>query len=273
MASLQAFFLPLGQGTRFCLLHEPRQDAMRRGAVLFVHAFAEELNLCRPMAARQARAWADAGWSVLQVDLFGCGDSEGDFGDASWQRWLDDISAAAAWLREKTGCAPVLWGLRAGCLLCVQAAARMDAVPRLVLWQPVLSGKQHLQQFLRLKLAHQLIEGATDERTGTQQLREQLARGETIEVAGYALSPALALPLEASELAASPVRAPIAWLEVTGAAGRALAPASRACIERMQASGARLEARAVEGPAFWQNPESGDCPALIESTLALIQTG
>ena len=46
------------------------------------------------------------------MDLFGCGDSEGDFGEADWQQWLADVVGAAAWLREQTGSAPSLWGLR-----------------------------------------------------------------------------------------------------------------------------------------------------------------
>ncbi|MBK8384562.1 MAG: hypothetical protein IPL11_02315 [Candidatus Accumulibacter sp.] len=32
----------------------------------------------------QARALATAGYAVLQIDLMGCGDSSGDFGDATW---------------------------------------------------------------------------------------------------------------------------------------------------------------------------------------------
>lgn len=245
---------------------------MRHGAVLFVHPFAEEMNNARRMAALQARAFADAGWTVLQMDLFGCGDSDGDFGEASWQRWLDDVIEGVGWLRQKTGCSPVLWGLRAGCLLCVQAATAMEAAPQLVLWQPVISGKQHLQQFLRLKIAHQLIDGAGEGRTGTQQLLEQLARGEMIEVAGYWISPALALPLEAAELDITNKHVPIAWVEVSGSAGSTLSPASRMRIQNLQDSGRRVEARVVEAPAFWQSPGSGDCPALIEATLSMMRT-
>src|SRR5688572_7026689 len=142
---------------RFCILHRPADAQRSRGAVLFVHPFAEEMNRCRRMAALQARAFAEAGWTVLQMDLFGCGDSAGDFSAASWQAWLDDVVDAAAWLRENSGERLVIWGLRAGCLLAAQAARRIEPAADLVLWQPVSSGKQFLQQFLRLKLAAQLM--------------------------------------------------------------------------------------------------------------------
>lgn len=256
--------------TRFCLLHEPGPGAARRGSVLFVHPFAEEMNNSRRIAALQARAYAEAGFTVLQIDLFGCGDSDGDFGQATWKRWLDDVSAAAAWLQEKTKCAPVLWGLRAGCLLCVQAVSRLGGVAQLVLWQPVVSGRQHVQQFLRLRVAQHLMGGRDAGRGGVQALREQLARGESVEVGGYALSPALALPLDAAELQIDGRCPPIAWLEVNaGASGQVLSPVSRARIEKLRAGGGVVEGRAVSGPAFWQNPGASECPALIAATLAL----
>ena len=50
--------------------------------------------------ASQARALAQAGYGVLQVDLLGCGDSTGDFADATWAAWLDDAQAAHRWLAE-----------------------------------------------------------------------------------------------------------------------------------------------------------------------------
>ena len=70
----------------------------------------------------QARALAASGCEVLQIDLCGCGDSSGDFGDASWQDWLDDVVAAHAWLRAHSDAPLTLWGLRAGCLLAADAA-------------------------------------------------------------------------------------------------------------------------------------------------------
>jgi len=78
----EPFFLPASRGERFCIFH-PAAGALR-GAVLYLHPFAEEMNKSRRMAALQSRMLAARGIAVLQIDLFGCGDSSGDFGDASW---------------------------------------------------------------------------------------------------------------------------------------------------------------------------------------------
>jgi uncharacterized protein len=269
VTELDAFFLPLGQGSRFCVLHRPSNAARTRGAILYVHPFAEELNKSRRMAALQARAFAGAGWTVLQMDLLGCGDSSGDFGDATWARWIEDILSAARWLQTTTGHTPVLWGLRSGCLLIGETAQHMDRSVALVLWQPVISGKQLLQQFLRLKVASQLASHNQSERGGTQQLRTELAEGRSIEVAGYTLSPELAVPLEAAEMDLPKRPARIAWLEVGASAEEEISPAARLRIAAWQHAGHFVEAQVVSGSRFWQTVEISECPALVDATLRL----
>ena len=66
-------------------------------------------------------------------------------------------------------------------------AAKLESAPDLVFWQPVISGRQHLQQFLRLRVAGELIGRAGADRTGTNELRAKLEGGATLDIAGYAL--------------------------------------------------------------------------------------
>lgn len=263
---MKAFFLPLRQGNRFCILHDPPPAAPRRGAVLFIHPFAEEMNQSRRMAALQSRACADAGWTTLQIDLYGCGDSDGDLAEARWEDWIGDVTDASGWLRERTAAAPVLWGLRAGCLLAAQVA-RASQPGGLVMWQPVLSGKQHLRQFLRLKAVSERIGGGE---TAVDTVRDELERGRTVEIAGYPLNPGLAAALNAADLEPPAEPSRIAWLEVQ-ARGAALSSPSRARIEAFERAGHAVCARAVDGAPFWQIAGSRDAPALIDATLAAMQ--
>jgi exosortase A-associated hydrolase 2 len=209
---------------------------------------------------------------VLQIDLLGCGDSSGDFADANWQQWIQDVVDAAAWLKAKVGHEPTFWGLRAGCLLVSEALQIMQSPRDVVLWQPVISGKQFLQQFLRLKVASQ-AEGENDrQRTGVQGLREQLTSGVPVEVAGYTLSPSLALGMERSELRAPQKPTRVAWLEVTGASDGELAPAARAQIEAWRKQGHSVKSNAVAGPRFWQTVEISESPTLVEATLDICRS-
>jgi uncharacterized protein len=237
--------------------------------VLYAHPFAEEMNKTRRMASLGARALAADGWATLLLDLTGCGDSTGDFGEATWERWREDLRAAWDWLAARFDGPRWLWGLRAGCLLVTEVARTLAPKPPLLLWQPVLSGKQHLGQFLRLRLARERIDGGGSA-DGTQALREEFAVGRALEIAGYEVSPALALGLDAAELDLEGYPAQVHWLEVATGDSPDLGPAARAKVARWAGGGAKIHSRAVPGAAFWQTVEITECPALVEATVAAL---
>jgi exosortase A-associated hydrolase 2 len=237
---------------------------------LFVAPFAEEMNKARRMVALQSRAFAAIGWTVLQMDLFGCGDSDGDFAEADWSQWQADIADATRWLLDETGHLPMLWGLRAGCLLASEAARVMNLPPQLLMWQPTVSGRQMLRQFLRLRLAGDILNTAAHAKGGTQDLHERLVRGECVEVAGYMLSPGVAIGLDKAELVPPAIATRATWIDVTAAATTDPSHAARSCIESWQSAGHHVTWRSVCGPAFWQTQEISECQALIDATLRAV---
>lgn len=257
-------FVEAEGGCRFRLQSQPRGRSAL-GTVVFVHAFAEEMNKSRRMVARTARALAAAGWEVVQRDLAGCGDSEGEFGEATWSAWQSDVLAD---VRAVPAGLPIwLWCHRAGALLAPHAlAARPDA--NLLLWQPALSGSQHLQQFLRLHAGARIVGNAGDDVTPPLQ---RLRAGTRVELGGYEISPELALGMEASRL-----ELPLdwhgraVWLELTALAPPELSLPSTRCVAAWRERGAQVHAEALSGPAFWQTQEIEDCDALIERTVQLV---
>ncbi|WP_338769343.1 hydrolase 2, exosortase A system-associated [Massilia sp. METH4] len=258
------FFLGSGAAARFCLYHAPVGTC--RGAWLYIHPFAEEMNKSRRMAALQARAMARDGYAVLQLDLHGCGDSAGDFGDARWETWQDDVARGLAWLERRSGHAAGLWGLRLGCLLALDVA-QARALPGLLLWQPVTHGSQFLTQFLRLKVASQMLtEGETG--GGTAALKEALTAGQALEIAGYTLDSALALAIDAraAEKFIAPA-CPVRWFEVAPESGRPLSPAAARVVAALGKHGATVATHVVAGPQFWATQEIEECPALLDATL------
>jgi exosortase A-associated hydrolase 2 len=238
------------------------------GSLLFVHAFGEEMNKSRRMVALQSRAFADRGFSVLLVDLYGCGDSDGDFAEADWLQWRDDVADAAHWWRGETGHAPILWSLRVGCLLACEAASATGA-DQFLFWQPQPTGAQALQQFLRLRVA-QALGSSTHPRVKTQDLRDALGRGDTIEVAGYGISPGLALGLEAATLSLPRHSVRAAWIEIVPDPDTAVRPLAETHVADWRSSGVDATLHAIQGPAFWQTQEIAQSEALIEATAAIV---
>ena len=267
--SFEAFCLPATAGQRFCLFHQPEAPAPWRGALVYIHPFAEEMNKSRRMAALQARALAVAGYAVLQIDLYGCGDSSGDFGEATWEGWIEDVRLASVWLQKRSDGDLWLWGLRTGCLLACAAAKRIGQPSKLLLWQPVVSGKQFLQQFLRLKIAGEMLGG--DSKGLMDRLREQLAQGGSVEIAGYLLSSALANGLEKAELSPSALSsAQIEWIEMSSKPDGDLSPLASARLEAWKSAGLPARGTTVCGPAFWQTAEIAECPTLLEASILAI---
>lgn len=264
----QAFFLDCQPGRRFCLYHPPQGSA--RGAVLHVPAHAEEMNKSRRMVARQARMLAAQGVGVLQLDLYGCGDSDGLSGNAQWETWRQDVRLALAWLRAQGDEPLSLWGLRLGGLLAMDVAQGRDDLASVLLWQPVTEGGAYLTQFLRLRLAADMLASSASA-GNTDALRKELAGGASLDIAGYTITPALAEAIDHAALGAMSAPAcPVHWLDLAPQAGRAMAPARASAATRLADSGWLLDTAVVHGPAFWSSQEITEAPALLDATMALL---
>ncbi|VXC21310.1 hydrolase 2, exosortase A system-associated [Massilia sp. 9I] len=264
----EPLFLDAPGGARFCLYHATPEAP--RAALVYLHPFAEELNKSRRAVACTARALAANGVAVLQIDVGGCGDSGGEFVDASWDGWLDDTAVACAWLADKSGLPVGLWGLRLGATLALDYAASRAPVARLLLWQPVASGATFLTQFLRLRLANAILQEGASTRGGTEALREDLRAGQTLDIAGYELAPKLALALDGLDVSRMAVTGcKVDWFEVVASSERPLAPATARTAWHLRALGVDLHTQTVAAPQFWNTQEIEEAPGLLAATLAV----
>lgn len=264
-----AQFAAASEGSRFVLIHRPAAAAIR-GTVIVAPPLAEEMNKCRRTLTSTARALASDGWQVVQVDLYGCGDSDGEFGDATWTHWVRDLECAAQ--KYATAGELWLWGVRAGALLLSPLLTlRSDA--NVLLWQPTIDGAVTLDQFLRLRAAAAVVGG--DKRDDRKALRERLARGEPVEVAGYALSPQLAEGLASARLTL-PVNfvGRVVWVDVVSRAADAIRAGATKTIDAWRGAGNAVEFFTVVGAPFWQTVEIAEVPELIDATRrALVRVG
>jgi pimeloyl-ACP methyl ester carboxylesterase len=196
-----------------------------RGMVLCGSFGQEGVRSNRPLRVL-ADQLARQRWHVLRFDYSGTGDSAGDDTEARVEHWLDDIAAAVEELEAMAGLRRVhLAGLRLGGALAARVAASRDDVDGLVLWDPVASGRAHLQALLP-----SWRPGLAGEVAGEAQgflVAGALAEG----IAGLALDPATlparlkvllvatsgAEPQAALRDALAPGRASFTYREVAGA--------------------------------------------------------
>ncbi len=265
---MQPQFIQGNQGRLFVMCREAL-GADSKGVVLLIPPFAEEMNKSRRMLSLAARALNQKGYATALPDLYGTGDSDGDFGDAHWDGWVDDLSVTLKWLQARNDAPVHLLALRAGALLAARLAADHAFRPAsVVLWNPVTQGKQALTQFLRLSIAGNLVGGGGE---STADLRQRLMDGESLEIAGYMLAPALAQGLDEATLGPLAEVPPerLIWLEVSSRDEPALSPVGQRQVEAWQSMGVPVTAQAVPGDAFWSTAELVDVPELVAATEAV----
>lgn len=269
-ARLSGRFVPGPKGPLFVLLREPR--AASRGCVLVVPPFAEEMNKCRRMVTELAVQLAERGIATVVPDLYGTGDSAGDFEDADWETWIGDLGAVASWARDGghrlTGCLAIRLG--AALALDAASAGQLPAVERTVLWQPVFDGGRYLQQFLRLRIAAAMME---DRRETLADLKARLTAGQTVEVAGYGLSSRLAAGLEGVD-----PQAPwpagwgrVEWIEVVREAAAALPEPTQRLLASARERGGQVEAHGVVGEPYWSATEVVVNSEVVSAALRHLQ--
>ena len=228
-AAAEPFFLATPAGQRFCIFHPPAKPCI--GSVLIAPPFGDEMNKSRRMIALQARRLAALGFGVLQIDLKGCGDSDGELRDVRWAGWMADLEAGATWLSARMDAPLYLLGLRMGALLALDLARSRAGVSGIVLWQPLASGDAFITQLLRLKLAGSMALADGAPAPSTSALRAALAGGETLEIGGYEITGALAGDLAALDLRALAPTIPVHWFDMVADAERPLPPAAARTID------------------------------------------
>jgi exosortase A-associated hydrolase 2 len=266
-AGLRPFHFDGTHGRLLCLLHERAAAVEARSPVLFLPPFAEELNKSRRMIALQARSLTTLGHSVLVPDLYGTADSEGDFADARWEIWIEDLVLLRRWLAKREGPNLSLWSLRTGALLGTDLITKDELEPECwMAWQPTVSGQTFLTQFLRLKVAAELTRQGLG--VDSRALRAELSSGSCIEVAGYELAGALARSLDAKTLSAALLSraSRVGLFELTITSAPALSALTQRLVAECRRHGATIHAQAIHGQHFWSTPETTVVPELLEAS-------
>lgn len=262
-------FIQGGQGNLFIFACWPAgTQKRRRQGILLVPPFAEEMNKSRRMLIQQAKQLAQQGHIVLLIDLFGTGDSEGDFKDATWAGWCDDISVAHRWLIDHDVEKVSAIGLRTGALLLADMLAQKSIeLETLALWQPVIEGNQFLNQFFRLRLAAEMSADG-QEKLSISQLRQELSDQGSTEIAGYTITQSLVETMSQKSLLTMIDNVPTQfhWCEIIQAPSRPLTAATQKAMDKLAKAGVNVNLHKVRGYPFWGASGVDDVPALHETT-------
>ena len=240
-------------------------------AVVFVPPFAEEMNKSRRQIAMAAKALAACGFAAVLPDLYGTGDSEGEFHEATWESWVADIESVFRWVESEGRQADTVIATRFGCLLaCASLHAASRSVKRTIFWQPVNSGYRHISRLLRVAVAASLMRAGP--RLTIEGLREVLAGGARVDVGGYVLSPQLARRIDEQSLTrlADARLGRLHILYLTRSQGRSEQSEDTRIDDLAKEIGIRARVLRLQGAPFWTSSEIVTNEDLVDMTIQLL---
>jgi exosortase A-associated hydrolase 2 len=264
-ASRSAGFLTFEGCALYCANWAPPDNRPRRGRIVILQPFAEEMNRARHVIAAAARHLAVSGFEVVIPDLTGTGDSEGDFGDASVARWIDDVSRLFVTFDDAM--AIHLVGIRFGGLL-ASAVDPLERCASLTLVEPIVEGRQILRHFDRLSRAKEL---AAVNRSGGQ-VPTTGAQEPGLEVAGYHLSSSMRKELEKLKLAdfTLPNGLPLNWLAIPPRGDAQEGLPTHSATAGLFSRSAQVNRQKIQCERFWMTQELTDCPTLADGLVKVL---
>lgn len=140
------FFFGSAERQLFGAYHAAQASRGERGAALLCPPWGPEYIASHRILRRLAVMLAESGYNVLRFDYFGTGDSSGGREDGDLDTWYEDASLAVDELRDMSGASRVtVFGLRLGAQIAWRLAADRGDVDAVVMWDPVVDGKQYLE--------------------------------------------------------------------------------------------------------------------------------
>jgi exosortase A-associated hydrolase 2 len=270
MSGIEAQFIP-GTSNKL-LVVEYRAKPPVRGSIVHVPPFGEEMNKTRTMTSLQATRMADMGFRVLVPDLSGTGDSYGDFANATWDDWKEDIRAVLEVFEVTSEPDYWLWGVRLGVPLALDAMETVKTRPAgVIAWSPVQNGSIFLNQLFRMRTMASMLSGATKKESNSD-LRSKLDSEGEIEIGGYTIGHALAASIEQLSLKDLALRAgiPLSWFEMIPDDDAVKSPVTLACAQELEAGNVCAILEWVTGPEFWNTVETSISAELIDGTCRAI---
>lgn len=134
----------------FGIYHKSSSTSSLKTGVVICNPIGKEYYSYHKLSFNIACKLAKKGLSCFRFDYCGCGESEGSIEENSIQQWFSDIDAAINTLRMISESDKIyLFGFRFGASLAILHGDNNGAFEKIVLWNPVISGKDYTKELVK----------------------------------------------------------------------------------------------------------------------------
>lgn len=255
MNGLRGEFVQTSSG-RLLLVHN---QVKGQAGVLILPPFGDEMNKCRATLAEFAMQTSQP---VYLLDLFGTGDSEGEFVDATLETWHTNLVEAVAHIQANGGGITQIVALRFGCLLFPRVSASLPNLTNLILLQPIADGSTHVRQLKRMLAARQLTEAETAAFDGEQ----------PVNCGGYEISPTLwdSMSTMSAVDAFRNYAGHVTLIEISGAPERGLSVPGKKLVSQFDRA-LSVTTQVLPGAPFWMSTEVIRNLAVVELIRGVVE--
>jgi exosortase A-associated hydrolase 2 len=252
----QPFFLDVAGCPLYAVHHPCLGDPPSRAAVLVVPPLGVEQLTGYRSEVLLGRALARRGIATLRFHPRGQGDSGGTSDELTLASFSEDVRAAAAELRRRSGAERVIAvGVRLGALALAAAMRAGESVAALALWEPVSDPGAYFQELLRSVVFADVAQGRAGG-ASADAMRERIEREGSVDVLGYPLH--RALTASAGETLPALLGAwagPTLLVQIDSR--RSLSRPHASLAEALRSRGASTDVREIRAEVSWyflQNP-------------------
>lgn len=125
-------FFNNSKGDKICGILE---DLNKDKIVIIVHGYSS--NKDRVTSTKMAEKLNKRNISTLRIDLYGCGESDGEFEDGTVSEYVDDLNQAINFVKDKGFKDILLFGSSCGGITCLGSALSHPEIVKMALKAPV----------------------------------------------------------------------------------------------------------------------------------------
>lgn len=221
----------------FGVYHHP-EKGVGAHAVLIACPVGHEYVRVHRMVRNLAVDLSRKGFPTFRFDFTGTGDSHGEADQGNLDVWRRDLVLAAEELKDTSGCREItVVGIRLGATVAAMVERYPCPVESIILWDPVLEGKSHIEELTRQHRAW---------------LGDPQENGGPTELLGSAISPVLLQELRELTLQSMPLTSEVPFVL---AASQDLSQGG-ALVDRLKGHGNPIESLLVSDKYGWEDPQA-----------------